>query len=66
MEPDLTDAYWHRHLLYLLQDKKKEALGDLNFMIKKNKKHAGAWRSRYSHITDFKELSPCSVRYHLK
>ena len=50
MEPDLTDAYWHRHLLYLLQDKKKEALGDLNFIIKKNKKHAGAWRSRYSHI----------------
>ena len=50
MEPDLTDAYWHRHLLYLLQDKKKEALVDLNFMIKKNKKHAGAWRSRYSHI----------------
>lgn len=46
MEPDLTDAYWHRHLLYLLQDKKKEALSDLNFIIKKNKKHAGAWRSR--------------------
>ncbi|CAG2247704.1 Tetratricopeptide repeat protein 6 [Mytilus edulis] len=46
MEPELIDAYWHRHLLYLLQDKKKEALTDLNFIIKKNKKHAGAWRSR--------------------
>ncbi|KAK6975950.1 tetratricopeptide repeat protein 6, partial [Biomphalaria glabrata] len=45
MEPDLLDAYWHRHLLYILQDKKTAALEDLNFIMKRNKSHAGAYRS---------------------
>lgn len=45
MEPMLLDAYWHRHLLYVLQDKKTAALEDLNFIMKHNKTHAGAYRS---------------------
>ncbi|XP_046576439.1 LOW QUALITY PROTEIN: uncharacterized protein LOC124284394 [Haliotis rubra] len=45
LEPLLLDAYWHRHLLYILQDKKQAALDDLNFIMKKNKRHAGAYRS---------------------
>ena len=45
MEPMLLDAYWHRHLLYVLQDKKAEALEDLNYIMKHNKNHAGAYRS---------------------
>ncbi|XP_052281417.1 uncharacterized protein LOC127878913 isoform X2 [Dreissena polymorpha] len=45
MEPLLLDAYWHRHLLYVLQDRKKEALDDLTFILKHTKTHAGAYRS---------------------
>ncbi|KAL4230368.1 cytochrome c oxidase subunit 1 [Mactra antiquata] len=45
MEPLLLDAYWHRHLLYVLQDRKKEALDDLTFILKHSKTHAGAYRS---------------------
>ena len=46
LEPMLIDSYWHRHLLFLLQNKKAEALSDLNAILKHNKKHAGAYRSR--------------------
>ena len=45
LEPLLLDAYWHRHLLFILQDKKKEALEDLTFILKHTKTHAGAYRS---------------------
>ncbi|XP_060594169.1 uncharacterized protein LOC132748578 isoform X2 [Ruditapes philippinarum] len=45
LEPLLLDAYWHRHLLYILQDRKKEALDDLTFLLKHTKSHAGAYRS---------------------
>ncbi|KAJ8298279.1 hypothetical protein KUTeg_024810, partial [Tegillarca granosa] len=45
MEPMLLDAYWHRHLLYILQDKKQAALEDLQFLLKHSKNHAGAYRS---------------------
>ena len=45
MEPLLLDAFWHRHLLYILQDKKSLALDDLNYIMKHNKLHAGAYRS---------------------
>ncbi|GFN98631.1 tetratricopeptide repeat protein 6, partial [Plakobranchus ocellatus] len=45
MEPGLLDAYWHRHLLYILQDRKSAALEDLNFIMKTNKNHSGAYRS---------------------
>ncbi|GFR77474.1 tetratricopeptide repeat protein 6, partial [Elysia marginata] len=45
MEPGLLDAYWHRHLLYILQDRKSAALEDLNLIMKTNKNHSGAYRS---------------------
>ncbi|KAK6173455.1 hypothetical protein SNE40_016901 [Patella caerulea] len=45
LEPLLLDAYWHRHLLYILQEKKQAALDDLQFIMKKNKHHGGAYRS---------------------
>ncbi|XP_052720831.1 uncharacterized protein LOC128192291 isoform X6 [Crassostrea angulata] len=45
MEPLLLDAYWHRHLLYLLKDQKQQAKADLTFILKYNNKHGGAYRS---------------------
>ena len=46
LEPMLLDAYWHRHLLYLLRNKSMKALHDLNSILKINKEHVGAYRSR--------------------
>ncbi|XP_056011741.1 uncharacterized protein LOC125682590 isoform X3 [Ostrea edulis] len=45
MEPLLLDAYWHRHLLYLLRDEKQQAKLDLTFILKHNTRHGGAYRS---------------------
>ncbi|XP_048585429.1 uncharacterized protein LOC5512045 isoform X2 [Nematostella vectensis] len=46
LENMLLDAYWHRHLLYLLQNNKKAALDDLTFIIKHSSSQARAYRSR--------------------
>ncbi|XP_020617284.1 uncharacterized protein LOC110055244 [Orbicella faveolata] len=46
LEPKLLDAYWHRHLLHLLQDNRKSALDDLSFIIKHSSTQARAFRSR--------------------
>jgi len=46
LEPKLLDAYWHRHLLHLLQDNRKAALDDLSFIIKNSSTQARAFRSR--------------------
>lgn len=41
VEPLFLNAYWHRHFIYLFQDKVNDALDDLNFINKYNKNHAG-------------------------
>lgn len=46
LEPQMLDAYWHRHLLYLLKDKPLKALEDLNIILRINKDHVGAYKSR--------------------
>lgn len=45
MEPNFVDSYWQRHLIYLTQDKKNEALLDLTYLLKLNRTHAGAYIS---------------------
>ncbi|KAK2530696.1 Ttc6 [Columba livia] len=40
LEPLLLDAYWHRHLIYLFQDRISAALNDLNFITKWSKNKA--------------------------
>ncbi len=46
LTPTLSDAYWHRHLLYLVQSNRRLALEDLTRLLKHNRKHWGAYRSR--------------------
>lgn len=46
LERGFIDAYWQRHLIYLVQDKKLLALEDLNTILKMNRTHAGAYLSR--------------------
>ena len=48
LQPTLSDAYWHRHLLFLLKGNEKAALDDLTLLLKQNKKHFGALRSKAS------------------
>ncbi|XP_075388324.1 tetratricopeptide repeat protein 6 [Tenrec ecaudatus] len=46
LEPLFLNAYWHRHFIYLFQDKINEALDDLNFINKYNKNNADAYLSK--------------------
>ncbi|XP_051002460.1 tetratricopeptide repeat protein 6 [Acomys russatus] len=46
MEPLFLNAYWHRHFIYLFQDKINDALDDLNFINKYNKNSAEAYLSK--------------------
>ncbi|XP_058522343.1 tetratricopeptide repeat protein 6 isoform X2 [Ochotona princeps] len=45
-EPLFLNAYWHRHFIYLFQDKIIEALDDLNFISKHNKNNAEVYLSK--------------------
>ena len=46
LEPTLVDAYWHRHLVHLLLNRKQQAMDDLNLVVKYNKTHSQAYKSR--------------------
>ncbi|KAM6273869.1 tetratricopeptide repeat protein 6 [Porphyrio hochstetteri] len=46
LEPLLLNAYWHRHLIYLFQDRISAALDDLNFITKWNKNKADTYLSK--------------------
>ncbi|XP_056402744.1 tetratricopeptide repeat protein 6 [Hyla sarda] len=62
-EPQLLDAYWHRHLIYLLQGKTSEALDDLNFIIKYNKTHTDAYLSKAEIYKQKKDYTMSIVNY---
>ncbi|XP_069806650.1 tetratricopeptide repeat protein 6 [Dendropsophus ebraccatus] len=62
-EPQLLDAYWHRHLIYLLQGKTSEALDDLNFIIKYNKTHADAYLSKAEIYKQKKDYTMSILNY---
>ena len=51
MEPSMLDAYWHRHLIHLLLNRKQQAMDDLSIIIKINKNHAEAYKSRSVWLT---------------
>ncbi|XP_009984611.1 PREDICTED: uncharacterized protein LOC104379110, partial [Tauraco erythrolophus] len=45
LEPLLLNAYWHRHLIYLFQDRISAALDDLNFITERSKNNTDAYLS---------------------
>ncbi|XP_059675518.1 tetratricopeptide repeat protein 6 [Gavia stellata] len=45
LEPLLLNAYWHRHLIYLFQDRISAALDDLHFITKWSKNKADTYLS---------------------
>ncbi|KAH9523334.1 hypothetical protein Btru_066421, partial [Bulinus truncatus] len=63
IEPDLLDAYWHRHLLYILQDRKNSALEDLNYIMKRNKNHSGAYRSMAEIYKQQNDITMAIINY---
>nr|XP_027785452.1 tetratricopeptide repeat protein 6 [Marmota flaviventris] len=46
LEPMLLNAYWHRHFIYLFQDRINDALDDLNYISKYNKNNTEAYLSK--------------------
>lgn len=46
LEPKLSDAYWHRHLVYIVQNNTKKALEDLSRITLYNPNHTAAHRSK--------------------
>ncbi|XP_078263288.1 uncharacterized protein ttc6 isoform X2 [Rhinoraja longicauda] len=63
LEPLLLNAYWHRHLIYLLQMKTAEALDDLNFILKHNKNHADAYISKGDIYRDKGDITMAIINY---
>ena len=57
LQPSLSDCYWHRHLLYLLLEEHKAALDDLTSLLKLNKKHFAAYRSKAALLAKKGDLS---------
>ncbi|RDD46126.1 Tetratricopeptide repeat protein 6 [Trichoplax sp. H2] len=63
MEPQFLDAFWQRHLLYLLQGEDYKALDDLNFIIKINKNHARAYRARAEIFRRLGDATMAAINY---
>ncbi|XP_071844864.1 uncharacterized protein [Apostichopus japonicus] len=63
LEPQMLDAYWHRHLLYLLKDKPLKALEDLNIILRINKDHVGAYKSRAEIFKQQGDITMAIVNY---
>ncbi|XP_053330275.1 uncharacterized protein LOC128504265 [Spea bombifrons] len=62
-EPQLLDAYWHRHLIYLAQGKSSEALDDLNTILKYNKSFADAYLSKAEIFKQRKDFTMSILNY---
>uniref|UniRef100_A0A8C2LFU4 Tetratricopeptide repeat domain 6 n=1 Tax=Cricetulus griseus TaxID=10029 RepID=A0A8C2LFU4_CRIGR len=62
-EPLFLNAYWHRHFLYLFQDKTTDALDDLNFIHKYNKNNAEAYMSKAEIFREKNDLTLAILNY---
>ncbi|XP_052040667.1 tetratricopeptide repeat protein 6 isoform X1 [Apodemus sylvaticus] len=63
VEPLFLNAYWHRHFIYLFQDKINDALDDLNFINKYNKNHAEAYLSKAEIFREKKDITLAILNY---
>ncbi|XP_072819062.1 tetratricopeptide repeat protein 6 isoform X1 [Vicugna pacos] len=63
LEPLFLNAYWHRHFIYLFQDKVNEALDDLNYINKYNKNNAEAYLSKAEIFRRKKDMTLAILNY---
>ncbi|XP_036912311.1 tetratricopeptide repeat protein 6 isoform X2 [Sturnira hondurensis] len=63
LEPLFLNAFWHRHLIYLFQDKINEALDDLNYITKYNKNNAEAYLSKAEIYRRKKDITLAILNY---
>ncbi|XP_064221796.1 tetratricopeptide repeat protein 6 [Aotus nancymaae] len=63
LEPFFLNAYWHRHLIYLFQDKINEALDDLNYIHKYNKNNTEAYLSKAEIYRGKKDITLAILNY---
>ncbi|XP_028638363.1 tetratricopeptide repeat protein 6 isoform X1 [Grammomys surdaster] len=62
-EPLFLNAYWHRHFIYLFQDKINDALDDLNLINKYNKNNAEAYLSKAEIFREKKDITLAILNY---
>ncbi|XP_031212107.1 tetratricopeptide repeat protein 6 isoform X2 [Mastomys coucha] len=62
-EPLFLNAYWHRHFIYLFQDKINDALDDLNFINKHNKNNAEAYLSKAEIFREKNDITLAILNY---
>eukprot|EP00118_Oscarella_pearsei_P015724 m.143590 g.143590 ORF g.143590 m.143590 type:complete len:1883 (+) comp38394_c1_seq23:49-5697(+) len=65
VENGLLDAYWHRHLLHLLQNNEQAALSDLSFITKHSKTQSRAYRSTAEILAGKGDLTMAIANYSL-
>ncbi|KAL2789997.1 tetratricopeptide repeat protein 6 isoform 1 [Daubentonia madagascariensis] len=63
LEPLFLNAYWHRHFIYLFQDKINEALDDLNYINKYNRNNAEAYLSKAEIFRGKKDITLAILNY---
>ncbi|XP_053451894.1 tetratricopeptide repeat protein 6 [Nycticebus coucang] len=63
LEPLFLNAYWHRHFIYLFQDKIEEALDDLNFINKYDKNNTEAYLSKAEIFKGKKNITMAILNY---
>ncbi|KAM5175941.1 tetratricopeptide repeat protein 6 [Callospermophilus lateralis] len=65
LEPMLLNAYWHRHFIYLFQDRINDALDDLNYISKYNKNNTEAYLSKAEIFKNKENTALAIVNYTL-
>ena len=45
-EPFYVDAFWQRHLVYILLNRHQDAIDDLNALLRLKRDHVSAMKSR--------------------
>uniref|UniRef100_A0A8C6W6P1 Tetratricopeptide repeat domain 6 n=1 Tax=Nannospalax galili TaxID=1026970 RepID=A0A8C6W6P1_NANGA len=63
MEPLFLNAYWHRHFIYLFQDRINDALDDLNYINKYNKNNAEVYVSKAEIFREKKDFTLAILNY---
>nr|XP_033809328.1 tetratricopeptide repeat protein 6 isoform X2 [Geotrypetes seraphini] len=63
LEPMLLDAYWHRHLIFVLHGQTADALADLNFITNYNTNHADAYKSKAEIYKGYGDYTAAILNY---
>ncbi|KAI1895618.1 hypothetical protein AGOR_G00108090 [Albula goreensis] len=63
LEPNLLDAYWHRHSIHLLRNDSRRALEDLMFITKLKQQHSEAFKSKSENYRAQRDTARAVLNY---